>query len=45
MSHVEWPTVGQVERMNRTRKDAIVKRYHYKTHQHLKKTSHLFDGL
>ena len=28
-------TNGQVERMNRTLKDATVKRYHYETHQHL----------
>jgi Integrase core domain len=27
---------GQVERMNRTLKDATVKRYYYQTHQHLK---------
>lgn len=29
-------TNGQVERMNRTLKDATVKRYYYKTHQQLK---------
>ena len=35
-------TNGQVERMNRTLKDATVKRYHYKTHQQLKKHLHAF---
>jgi transposase-like protein len=29
-------TNGQVERMNRTLKEATVKKYHYQTHQHLK---------
>jgi transposase InsO family protein len=29
-------TNGQVERMNRTLKDATVKTYHYQTHDHLK---------
>ena len=29
-------TNGQVERMNRTLKDATVKRYHYETHDHLR---------
>jgi transposase InsO family protein len=29
-------TNGQVERMNRTLKDATVKKYHYQTHHHLK---------
>ncbi len=29
-------TNGQVERMNRTIKDATVKRYHYDTHDHLR---------
>jgi transposase-like protein len=29
-------TNGQVERMNRTLKEATVKQYHYQTHQHLK---------
>ena len=29
-------TNGQVERMNRTLKDATVKRYHYETHQQLR---------
>ena len=29
-------TNGQVERMNRTLKDATVRRYHYSTHQQLK---------
>lgn len=35
-------TNGQVERMNRTLKDATVKRYHYETHQHLKEHLHTF---
>lgn len=30
-----WPT-GQVERMNRTLKEATVKKYYYQMHQHLK---------
>jgi transposase InsO family protein len=34
-------TNGQVERMNRTLKDATVKRYHYETHDQLRK--HLGD--
>jgi len=34
-------TNGQVERMNRTIKDATVKRYHYETHEQLRK--HLGD--
>ena len=34
-------TNGQVERMNRTIKDATVKRYHYETHDQLR--SHLAD--
>ena len=34
-------TNGQVERMNRTIKDATVKRYHYESHQQFK--SHLTD--
>ena len=34
-------TNGQVERMNRTIKDATVKRFHYDTHDQL--TSHLTD--
>lgn len=29
-------TIGQVERMNRTIKDATVKKYHYETHDKLK---------
>lgn len=33
-------TNGQVERMNRTLKEATVKRYHYETHQEL--TQHLY---
>jgi transposase InsO family protein len=36
-------TNGQVERMNRTLKEATVKRYHYQTHEHLKR--HLYDLL
>lgn len=36
-------TNGQVERMNRTLKEATVKRYHYQTHDHLKR--HLYDFL
>lgn len=36
-------TNGQVERMNRTIKDATVKRYHYDTHDQLR--SHLADFL
>jgi Integrase core domain len=36
-------TNGQVERMNRTRKDATVKKYHDQTHQHLKE--HLYTFL
>ncbi len=36
-------TNTQVERMNRTLKDATVKRYHYETHQHLKE--HLYAFL
>jgi len=34
-------TNGQVERMNRTLKDATVKRFHYETHDQLR--SHLAD--
>jgi hypothetical protein len=33
---------GQVERMNRTLKDATVKRYHYETHDQLKRHLHTF---
>ena len=43
---VQWtvfPTNGQVERMNRTIKDATVKRYHYDSHDQLR--SHLSDFL
>lgn len=36
-------TNGQVERMNRTLKDATVKRYHYETHEQLKQ--HLYTFL
>jgi transposase InsO family protein len=36
-------TNGQVERMNRTLKDATVKKYYYQTHQHLKE--HLYTFL
>ena len=35
-------TNGQVERMNRTIKDATVKRYHYDSHQQLKKHLNTF---
>ena len=35
------PDNGQVERMNRTIKDAIVKRFYYETHDQLRK--HLAD--
>lgn len=35
-------TNGQVERMNRTLKDATVKRYHYETHEQLKTHLQLF---
>jgi transposase InsO family protein len=35
-------TNGQVERMNRTLKDATVKRYHYRTHHHLKEHMQAF---
>ena len=36
-------TNGQIERMNRTIKDATVKRYHYDSHDHL--STHLSDFL
>ena len=37
LTQVNHPwTNGQVERMNRTLKEATVKKYHYQTHQHLK---------
>lgn len=35
-------TNGQVERMNRTRKEATVGRYHYSCHEELKKHLHAF---
>ena len=35
-------TNGQVERMNRTLKEATVKKYYYQTHQHLKEHLHAF---
>ena len=35
-------TNGQVERMNRTIKDATVKRYHYDSHDQLRAHLHLF---
>ena len=35
-------TNGQVERMNRTLKDATVKTYYYQTHRHLKEHLHAF---
>jgi len=41
MSH-PW-TNGQVERMNKTLKNATVKKYYYRLHQQLKE--HLYDGL
>ena len=37
------PDNGQVERMNRTIKEATVKRYHYDTHQQLE--THLADFI
>jgi len=42
---VQWtvtPTNGQVERMNRTIKDATTKRYHYDSHEQLKRHLELF---
>jgi transposase InsO family protein len=36
------PVNGQVERMNRTIKDATVKRYHYDSHDQLRAHLHLF---
>ena len=36
-------TNGQVERMNRTIKDATVKRYHYQTHEQLRNISGNFS--
>jgi transposase InsO family protein len=42
LSGSAW-TNGQVERMNRTIKDATVKRYHYDNHDQLR--SHLSDFL
>ena len=42
---VQWtvtPTNGQVERMNRTIKDATVKRYHYDSHDQLRQHLHAF---
>jgi transposase-like protein len=35
-------TNGQVERMNRTLKEATVQKYYYQTHQHLKEHLHAF---
>jgi hypothetical protein len=35
-------THGQVERMNRTIKDATVKRYHYENHDDLRRHLQLF---
>jgi transposase InsO family protein len=35
-------TNGQVERMNRTLKEATVKKFYYQTHQHLKEHLHAF---
>jgi hypothetical protein len=40
-THHPW-TNGQVERMNRTRKEAAVKKYHYQTHHHLEEQLHTF---
>jgi transposase InsO family protein len=43
---VQWtvfPTNGQVERMNRTIKDATVKRFHYDSHEQLR--THLADFM
>ena len=43
MTKPNYPwTNGQVERMNRTLKEATVKRYHYETHQQLEKHLHTF---
>ncbi len=42
MSSGQRPTNGQVERMNRTIKDATVKRYHYDTHDQLRAHLQLF---
>ena len=36
------PVNGQVERMNRTLKDATVKRYHYENHDELRAHLQLF---
>src|SRR3546814_20546232 len=41
-SDLPW-TNGQVERMNRTIKEATVKRYHYDSHAQL--TAHLHDFI
>ena len=35
--------MGQVERMNRTLKEATVKRYHYENHQQLRE--HLYNFM
>jgi hypothetical protein len=40
-THHPW-TNGQGERMNRTLKEATVKKYYYQTHQHLKEHLHTF---
>jgi hypothetical protein len=43
LTRVNHPwTDGQVERMNRTLKEATVKKYHHQTHQHLKEHLHAF---
>jgi len=43
LTKVKHPwTNGQVERMNRTIKDATVKRYHYGSHEQLKEHLHTF---
>ena len=38
-------TNGQVERMNRTLKEATVRRYHYETHDGLRAPENLSRGL
>jgi transposase InsO family protein len=43
LTHPNHPwTTGQVERMNRTFKEATVKKYYYQTHQHLKEPLYTF---
>lgn len=44
LTKVKHPwTNGQVERMNRTIKEATVKKHHYQSHQQLK--NHLYDFI